>query len=205
MDKGLLFVVTGPSGAGKTTLIKRLMEKNSELNFSVSFTTRPPRKNELDGKDYWFVDEKTFFQMIQSNDLLEYAEVHGYYYGTSKEYVENQLSKSNVLLDIDVQGALNVKKALPDSTVCFVAPPDYEEMKKRLVNRATETEKDLKKRLDDAVDELKRIEHFDYLIINTEKVRATRELLAVYTAEKLRVNRQYDKIKAYKNINKGGL
>lgn len=205
MNKGLLFVVTGPSGAGKTTLIKQLLEEHSELHFSVSFTTRPPRKNEVDGKDYCFVDEKTFFQMVQSNDLLEYAEVHGYYYGTSKEYVDSQLSKSNILLDIDVQGALNVKRALPDSAVCFVAPPNYEEMKKRLVNRATESERDLKKRLDDAVDELKKIEHFDYLIVNTEKDRASSELLAVYTAEKLRVNRQYDKIKAYKNINKGGL
>ncbi|MEA1883057.1 MAG: guanylate kinase [Thermotogota bacterium] len=205
MNKGLLFVVTGPSGAGKTTLMRRLMEEHSELHFSVSFTTRPPRKNEIDGKDYWFVDEKTFFQMVQSNDLLEYAEVHGYYYGTSKEYVESQLNKSNILMDIDVQGALNVKRALPDSAVCFVAPPDYEEMKKRLVNRATESERDLKKRLDDAVDELKKIEHFDYLIVNTEKDRASSELLAVYTAEKLRVNRQYDRINAYKNINKGGL
>jgi len=205
MNKGLLFVVTGPSGAGKTTLIEQLLEEHSELHFSVSFTTRPPRKNEVDGKDYCFVDEKTFFQMVQSNDLLEYAEVHGYYYGTSKEYVDSQLSKSNILLDIDVQGALNVKRALPDSAVCFVAPPNYEEMKKRLVNRATESERDLKKRLDDAVDELKKIEHFDYLIVNTEKDRASSELLAVYTAEKLRVNRQYDKIKAYKNINKGGL
>jgi len=205
MDKGLLFVVTGPSGAGKTTLIKRLIEENSDLNFSVSFTTRPARKNEVNGKDYWFVDEKTFFQMVQSDDLLEYAEVHGYYYGTSKEYVKSQLNKSNVLLDIDVQGALNVKRVLPDSAVCFVAPPDYEEMKKRLVNRATETEKDLKKRLDDAVDELKKIEHFDYLIVNTEKNKATIELLAIYTAEGLRVNRQLDKINTYKNIKKGGL
>jgi len=205
MDKGLLFVVTGPSGAGKTTLIKQLMEAYSELHFSVSFTTRPPRKNELDGKDYWFVDETTFFKMVHANDLLEYAEVHGYYYGTSKETVENQLSKSNILLDIDVQGVLNVKRVMPDSVVCFVAPPDYDEMKDRLVNRATETEKDLKKRLDDAVDELKKIEHFDYLIVNTDKNNASHELLAVYTAEKLRVNRQYDKIIAYKNIKKGGL
>ncbi len=204
MDKGLLFVVTGPSGAGKTTLIKRLIEEHSDLNFSVSFTTRPARKKEIDGKDYWFVDEKTFFQMVQSNDLLEYAQVHGYYYGTSKDYVESQLCKSNILLDIDVQGALNVKRVLPDSAVCFVAPPDYEEMKNRLVNRATESEKDLKKRLEDAVDELKKIEYFDYLIVNTEKNKASNELLAVYTAERLRVNRQFDKINAFKNIKKGG-
>jgi len=200
MDKGLLFVVTGPSGAGKTTLIKHLIEEHSDLHFSVSFTTRPARKNEVDGKDYRFVDEKTFFQMVKSNDLLEYAEVHGYYYGTSKEYVESQLKKSNILLDIDVQGALNVKEVIPDSAVCFIAPPNYEEMKNRLVKRATESDRDLRKRLLDAIDELKKIEFFDYLIINHEKEAATEQLLAVYTAENLRVNRQLDKIKAFKNI-----
>ncbi|MFP4461444.1 MAG: guanylate kinase [Thermotogota bacterium] len=200
MAKGLLFVVTGPSGAGKTTLIKRLMEEHSDLHFSVSFTTRPARQNEVDGKDYRFVDDSTFFQMVKSDDLLEYAEVHGYYYGTSKRYIESQLNKSNILLDIDVQGALNVKSVIPTSAVCFVAPPDFKEMKKRLVKRATESEKDLKKRLHDALDELKKIEHFDYLIINHEKDKASKELLAVYTAENLRVNRQLDKINLYKNI-----
>jgi len=205
MSNNLLFVVTGPSGAGKTTLIKHLIEHHSDLQFSVSFTTRPARKNEADGKDYWFVSEEGFFEKVKSNDLLEYAYVHGYYYGTSKEYVETQLKYSNILLDIDVQGALNVKKVIPDSVVCFVAPPGFEELKNRLVKRATESEQDLKKRLNDALDELKTIENFDYLVINREREQASRELMAIYMAENLKVYRQRDKIHVYKNIHKGGL
>ena len=204
MDNGLLFVVTGPSGAGKTTLIKHLIEKNPELHFSVSFTTRPARANEVDGRDYRFVSEESFFDRVTSNDLLEYANVHGYYYGTSKKYVESQLTKSNILLDIDVQGALNVKKVMPDSAVCFIAPPGYGELKKRLIKRATESEVDLKKRLDDAVDELKIIDRFDYLVINSESNKASRELMCIYAAENLRVHRQIDMIKVFKNIKKGG-
>lgn len=205
MSNNLLFVVTGPSGAGKTTLIKQLMEKNPALQFSVSFTTRPARKNELDGKDYWFVSEEAFFEKVKSNDLLEFAYVHGYYYGTSKEYVENQLRRFDILLDIDVQGALNVKKAISDSVVCFVAPPGYEELKSRLVKRATESEEDLSKRLNDALDELKTIEHFDYLVINRERETASKELMSIYMAENLKVNRQLEKIQAYKNIHEGGI
>ncbi len=205
MSNNLLFVVTGPSGAGKTTLIKQLMEKNPDLHFSVSFTTRPARKNEIDGKDYWFVSEEAFFEKVKSSDLLEYAFVHGYYYGTSKEYVENQLKHSDILLDIDVQGAHNVKKAICDAVVCFVAPPGYEELKNRLVKRATESEQDLRKRLNDALDELKTIEHFDYLVINREREIASKELMAIYLAENLRVHRQLDKIQTFKNIYEGGL
>jgi len=204
MHKGLLFVVTGPSGAGKTTLIKNLIQAYPEMQFSVSFTTRPSRINETNGVDYWFVSKDAFFNEVKSGDLLEYALVHGYYYGTSRQYVERQLTQTDVLLDIDVQGALNVKKIIPNCVVCFIAPPGYDHLYERLQKRGTETDVDLKKRMTDAVDELKKIEHFDYLIINCQPEMASEEIIAVYRAEKLRVPRQMERINEFKNINKGG-
>lgn len=204
MQRGLLFVVTGPSGAGKTTLIKNLISAYPELQFSVSFTTRLPRINEVNGVDYWFVTENTFFEEVKTGDLLEYASVHGYYYGTSKKYVERQLKQTNVLLDIDVQGALNVKKIKPDCVVCFVAPPGYEHLYERLKKRGTESDADLKKRMTDAVDELKKIEHFDYLIVNCEPETSSEEMIAIYKAENLRVPRRIEMINEFKTIDKGG-
>jgi guanylate kinase len=202
MKKGILFVITGPSGAGKTTLLKNLMRDNEELEFSTSYTTRPVRPGEVDGKDYRFVSQGEFEKKIAEGDFLEYAFVHGYYYGTSASYVSKQLKKSNVLLDIDVQGAVNVKRLMPDAAVCFIAPPGYDELVSRLTKRGTESEEDLKKRLDDAIHELKEIEKFDYLIINDNADHAYEQLKIVYSAEKLRVFRCEKEIEAFKNIDK---
>ncbi|HOO33293.1 MAG TPA: guanylate kinase [Thermotogota bacterium] len=202
MKKGILFVITGPSGAGKTTLLKSLTKEYPELSFSVSYTTRPIRKGEQNGKDYWFVSEEEFNKKMKDGDFLEYAQVHGYYYGTSAFCVSEELEHANLLLDIDVQGAVNVKHLIPDSTVCFIAPPGYDELVSRLTKRGTESEADLKKRLDDAIHELKEIEKFDYLIINDNAKHAYEQLKLVYAAEKLRVSRCKAEIEAFKNIDK---
>jgi len=196
----LLYVVTGPSGAGKTTLIKRLLNQEENLYFSVSFTTRQKRPEETEGVDYWFVSPDDFKKRIDSGDFLEYAEVHGKLYGTSKSYVDKALEKSNILLDIDVQGAMNVKREFPDSTVVFIAPPTYEELERRLRARGTETPEDLEKRLSDSRKELKVIDRFDYLILNHDAEEAYELLRSVYIAETLKVGMQRTKINEFKRL-----
>jgi len=196
----LLYVVTGPSGAGKTTLIKRLLDEEENLDFSVSFTTRQKRPGEKEGVDYRFVSPGDFEERIDSGDFLEYADVHGKLYGTSKSYVERALENSNLLLDIDVQGAMNVKREFPDSTVVFIAPPTYEDLEKRLRARGTETPEDLEKRLSDSRKELKLIDRFDYLILNQEAEEAYNMLKCVYIAETLKVGMQSAKIDEFKKL-----
>lgn len=200
MHTNLLYVVTGPSGAGKTTLIKRLLNQEENLYFSVSFTTRQKRPEETEGVDYWFVSPDDFKKRIDSGDFLEYAEVHGKLYGTSKSYVDKALEKSNILLDIDVQGAMNVKREFPDSTVVFIAPPTYEELERRLRARGTETPEDLEKRLSDSRKELKVIDRFDYLILNHDAEEAYELLRSVYIAETLKVGMQRTKINEFKRL-----
>jgi len=196
----LLYVVTGPSGAGKTTLIKSLLDEEENLDFSVSFTTRQKRPGEKEGVDYRFVSPGDFEERIDSGDFLEYADVHGKLYGTSKSYVERALENSNLLLDIDVQGAMNVKREFPDSTVVFIAPPTYEDLEKRLRARGTETPEDLEKRLSDSRKELKLIDRFDYLILNQEAEEAYNMLKCVYIAETLKVGMQSAKIDEFKKL-----
>ncbi len=200
MHTNLLYVVTGPSGAGKTTLIKRLLDEEENLDFSVSFTTRQKRPGEKEGVDYRFVSPGDFEERIDSGDFLEYADVHGKLYGTSKSYVERALENSNLLLDIDVQGAMNVKREFPDSTVVFIAPPTYEDLEKRLRARGTETPEDLEKRLSDSRKELKLIDRFDYLILNQEAEEAYNMLKCVYIAETLKVGMQSAKIDEFKKL-----
>ena len=200
MHTNLLYVVTGPSGAGKTTLIKRLLDEEGNLDFSVSFTTRQKRPGEKEGVDYRFVSPGDFEERIDSGDFLEYADVHGKLYGTSKSYVERALENSNLLLDIDVQGAMNVKREFPDSTVVFIAPPTYEDLEKRLRARGTETPEDLEKRLSDSRKELKLIDRFDYLILNQEAEEAYNMLKCVYIAETLKVGMQSAKIDEFKKL-----
>jgi guanylate kinase len=178
------------------------MGDNDELKFSVSYTTRPMRPGEKNGKDYWFVSEEEFKVKIDEGDFLEHAHVHGYSYGTSASYVSEQLKKTNILLDIDVQGAVTVKNGMKGSAVCFIAPPGYDELVSRLTNRGTESEKDLKQRLNDAIHELKEIEKFDYLIINDDMAHAYEQLKTVYAAEKLRVCRCEEAIEEFKLIDK---
>ncbi|KAF2955782.1 guanylate kinase [Marinitoga sp. 38H-ov] len=199
MTKGILYVVSGPSGVGKSSIIKNAMSKLNGFIFSVSYTTRPPRPGEINGKDYFFVDENTFNKMVENNEFLEYANVHGYKYGTSKKYIKEKINEGlNIVLDIDVQGALNIIKVMPEDTVLiFVAPPSYSELKKRLMNRGTEKENDLKVRLEDAKWELSKINDFDYLIVNEDLNEAINQLISIFIAEQIKTKRVTEHLGRY--------
>lgn len=163
-NKGRVFVVSGPSGAGKTSIVKRFLEKDSNSIFSVSYTTRERREGEEDGKDYHFVSEEEFRKMIEEGLFLEWEEVHGHLYGTPKKDVIDALNGGrDVILDVDVKGALKIKENLEDAVLIFIEPPDIEELRRRLRKRG---EKEIEMRLKRAFEELKAKEKFDYVIIN---------------------------------------
>lgn len=174
---GHLFIISGPSGAGKGTLRKLLFERIPDLIFSISCTTRSPREGELDGVDYHFIDEVSFRRMIARGKFLEWAKVHDNYYGTLREDVERELcAGKNVILEIDVQGAHQVKMNCPDAIMIFVAPPSIPELEKRLRKRGTEEETVLQVRLQNAIAEMDDSYCFDHLIVNDEVARAVNEL-----------------------------
>ena len=168
--RGILIVVSGFSGAGKGTVMKRLMEKYSDdYALSVSMTTRGPRTGEVDGQHYFFVNREQFEKTIAEEGLIEHAQYCGNYYGTPKAYVEKQLAAGkNVILEIEIQGALLVKEKNPDTLLLFVTPPSAEELKKRLVGRGTETMEEINARLTRAIDEAPIMEKYDYIVINDE-------------------------------------
>lgn len=198
--KGILYVVSGPSGAGKSSMIKKALKVVDGFTFSVSYTTRAMRPGEKDGVDYNFISEEKFNEMKKNNEFLEYADVHGYYYGTGKEEIKNKLAEGyNIVLDVDVQGALNIKKAMADDTVLmFIAPPSYEELRRRLEGRGTENHKDLTKRLEDAHWELSKIYDFDYLIVNQNLNESINQLISIIIAEQLNINRIGQHLGKYK-------
>lgn len=167
MKKGKLFVLSGPSGAGKSTVIGELMKLRDDLAFSVSVTTRAPRSGEVDGQDYYFIDWEHYNAMIEDGALLEHAEFAGNGYGTPKAPVLQLMEQGRqVLLDIDVQGAAQVKSAMPESITVFLSPPSMEELERRLRDRGTETEEKILQRLETARHELTLIDSYDYCIIN---------------------------------------
>ncbi|OAA28016.1 guanylate kinase [Kosmotoga arenicorallina S304] len=191
--RGTVFVVSGPSGAGKTTILKEVLGRIPNLEFSISYTTRPKRPNEENGKDYFFISEEQFKKLINANAFLEWAEVHGYLYGTSKAFVLERIKKGvNLILDIDVQGALSVMREMPEVATIFICPPSFEELKKRLLSRGTETERDLKRRLEDARWEFSHIVDFQYLVVNRNLKESVKQLEAVIIAEQLRLDRIKD-------------
>ncbi len=200
MRRGFALVVSAPSGAGKTTLCRRLISEDPEISFSVSFTTRPPRPREKEGVDYFFVSEETFQKMIKEGAFLEWAKVHGHYYGTSKDQVLKALeSGQDILLDIDVQGAAQVKKTLgQDAVLVFVLPPSFEELERRLRRRSTESETAIRQRLENAKQEITRAEEFEYLILNDNLETAFKDLKSILMAERQRTFRRADLLRPFR-------
>jgi guanylate kinase len=193
--RGLLIVISAPSGTGKTTLCHKLLEEFPDVEFSVSYTTRRPRPGEVNGRDYWFVSREEFMKMVEEGDFLEWAEVYGNLYGTSKSQVLKALNQGkDVLLDIDTQGALQVKKNFPDAVLIFILPPSLQELERRLRKRGTDDEETIKKRLKIAREEIKRARHYDYLIVNDELEVAYNKLKSIITAEKSRTKRLLSEI-----------
>ena len=189
--KGLLIVISGPSGVGKGTVRKALFEREGhDLVYSVSMTTRKPRDGEVDGADYYFVSEEEFERQIENDNLLEYAKFVGNYYGTPFDKVEEQLEKGNeVVLEIEVQGAIQVKAKKPDAVFIFIAPPSYEALEQRLRRRGTESEEIIKERLDKAHREIEHAPAYDYIVINDDVDNAADRIMAIIRAEHARCER----------------
>ena len=188
---GNLFVVAAPSGAGKSSLVKALMELDAKVRPSVSHTTRAPRGQEKHGREYYFVSEPEFDQMVASNALLEWAHVHGYRYGTSRKAIEDRIAQgADVVLEIDFQGAVQVKKLFANAVSIFILPPSWEELKSRLHNRGEDAPDVIALRLQNAADEMAKANEFDFVIINELFERAVFDLKAVVHAQRLKYSAQ---------------
>ena len=175
--KGKLFVFAAPSGAGKTTLVHAVVTKRPELRFSISYTTRKPRKNEADGVDYLFVTEKKFMQLRDEGEMLEYAKVFDNYYATSRSQVEKHLADNrNVILEIDWQGAQQVRESMPECVTIFILPPSVEELERRLRDRRTDSAEVIERRLRDALSDMSHWIEFDHVIINDDLNQAIADL-----------------------------
>ncbi|MDP9750034.1 guanylate kinase [Thermoanaerobacter pentosaceus] len=191
--KGLLIVLSGPSGAGKGTICKALMEKEKDLKLSISATTRPPRSGEIEGKNYFFKTEEEFEKMIENDSFLEWAKVYDHYYGTPKDFVLKNLDEGNdVVLEIDIQGALKIKEKFPEGIFIFILPPSMEELKNRIKKRGTETEEEIIKRFKSAYEELNYVSRYNYVVINDSIEEAVEKIRAIIIAEKCRVDRNKD-------------
>ncbi|HEX8964623.1 MAG TPA: guanylate kinase [Rhodocyclaceae bacterium] len=191
MDAGSLFVVSAPSGAGKTTLVKLLLERDRQVRHSVSYTTRAPRPGEQDGREYHFIDVATFVAMRARGDFLESAEVHGNFYGTSRVWLEEQMRAGHdMLLEIDWQGAHQVKKLFPETVGVFVMPPSVEELERRLRGRGQDSEEVIQRRVAAALGEMEHVGEFDFVIINNDLQEALEDLCAAVRASRQRFAKQ---------------
>ena len=182
----ILYIVSAPSGSGKSTLVSELFKVAKNLDFSISYTTRPPRGSEQNGKEYFFVTKEQFEAMIAADEFLEHANVFGNYYGTAKRFLREAEGRGNdLLLAIDVQGAQQIKRSLPEAVSIFILPPDREKLEWRLRNRGLDSEAVIRRRLDTARREIENYSKYDYILINEKLERATDELKAVVLAERI--------------------
>lgn len=194
IDQGVLVVISGPSGAGKGTLCKEII-KNNDIYLSVSVTTRSPREGEVEGKSYYFISREEFEEKIQNNEFLEYAEVYGNYYGTLKSKVLDKIETGkDIILEIDIQGATQVKQNYPKGVFIFILPPSMEELRRRIINRHTETEESLMRRFKSAYKEINSVSRYNYAVINDEVSVATKKIESIIVAEKCRMDRIKNKI-----------
>ncbi|MDU4889095.1 MAG: guanylate kinase [Clostridium sp.] len=192
--KGQLLVVSGPSGAGKGTICKALIEKNP-IWISTSCTTRKPRAGEVEGVNYFFIEREEFLKRIDNDEFLEYAEVYGNFYGTPRSEVLRLLEEGkDVILEIDIQGALKIKSSYPEGVFIFIMPPSMEELRNRITNRGSETPESLKTRLEAAYDEISFASKYDYAVVNDEVDKAVKKIESIIIAEKCRVFKIKDEL-----------
>ena len=201
----MLYVVSGPSGCGKSTLVRMVMGRVKDLEFSVSHTTRKKRKTEREGKDYYFVSYDEFQNLIDANSFIEWAVVHGHHYGTSRRELERKATQQNLLLDIDVQGAKQVKEKHKKAIFIFILPPRYDELKKRLKSRDQDSPKAIGKRLEMAKKEIRSYTMFDYVIINDRLEEAAEELKSIIVSQRCLLDvRQKEIVPILRSFSEGG-
>ncbi|GLO65939.1 MULTISPECIES: guanylate kinase [Oceanobacillus] len=197
-EKGILFILSGPSGVGKGTVRKKLFEEETDLQYSISMTTRNRRPGEVDGVDYFYKTKEEFEQLIKDGQLLEYAQYVNNYYGTPRNYVEETLEKGqDVFLEIEVQGALQVKENFPEGVFIFLFPPSLDELKNRIVSRGTESQELVLNRLKEARNEIEMMDAYDYVVVNDEVQHAVDKVKTIIKSEHLkreRIAKQYKKI-----------
>ncbi|CCF26710.1 guanylate kinase [Leuconostoc citreum] len=194
-QRGLLIVLSGPSGVGKGTVRKAIFNEDGiDFQYSISATTRQPRVGEIDGEDYFFVSHDEFEEKIANGDMLEYAQYVSNYYGTPKSFIDETLASGrDVFLEIDVQGALQVKSKMPEGIYIFLTPPDLTNLRERLVGRGTDSQEVIEKRVTAAREELKQMINYDYAVENDQVIHAVERIKAIITAERLRVARVFEK------------
>lgn len=195
--QGILIVLSGPSGAGKGTICQELLRSYPELNYSISATTRPARVGEQNGINYWFISRPDFQKMIENDQLLEWAEVYGNFYGTPCHHIAELLnSGKDVVLEIDTQGATQIKKKFPQGVCIYIAPPSLDELAKRIHKRGTDSLENIKTRLNSASGELKYVHNYDYVVVNDEVQTAMKKIAAIIIAEKCKVVRNLSTIES---------
>lgn len=188
--KALLVVISSPSGAGKTTICQRILKKNLEYLYSISYTTRNKRKNEKEGKDYHFLTFKKFKEKIKRKELVEWAKVYGNYYGTSKKIIHRAQKEGKVLIMVlDIQGGMAIKRKYPESVLIFILPPNMKELERRLRKRATDKGMELKKRMDNALKEISFLPHYDYVVVNKNLHDTIKIVDQIINAEKYKSKR----------------
>lgn len=200
MTNGKVIVISGPSGVGKGTVVQELLSNNDDCTLSVSATTRAPREGEVHGVNYFFITKEEFQSRIKNNAMLEYAQYCGNYYGTPRDYVQQSIENGkNIILEIEVQGALNVKSTMPEAVTVFVMPPSMIELEKRLRGRGTEEEEVIQQRLKTAVEEMRQSPKYDYIVINHTVNQCVNDIKTIINSEKMKTDNMFDFIKGVLN------